>query len=121
MLFPTEKSKLSVVRQLMDTEWVSSASSLCASSDEDSVVGKLYHEPIEVRWDKAAKRPRAFRWRGRRYKIDAIIRTWVVEMGWWNPDTEVSKVFLRVTSGGGVYDILYDKRESRWYLGGVAD
>ena len=84
VLFPTEKSKLSVVRQLMDTEWVSSASSLCASSDcddldadedRDSVVGKIYHEPIKVRWDKRARRPRAFWWRGRRYKIDAIIRT----------------------------------------------
>lgn len=39
-------------------------------------------EPIEVT-KAAGGEPAAFRWRGRRYAVRAIVATWVEAMPWW--------------------------------------
>ena len=72
--------------------------------------------PIAVTWDWRRKTPTAFVWRKRRYRIEIIQHSWVVETGWWNEQTRVIRYYNRVQAEGRLFDIYFDRREQEWFL-----
>ena len=72
--------------------------------------------PVAVSWDERARRPVAFVWRRRRYRIERVLETWVVETGWWKDDGHVSRSYWRVRADGHVFDLRYDRLTKAWAL-----
>jgi hypothetical protein len=72
--------------------------------------------PVAVSWDERARRPVAFVWRRRKYRIERVLETWVLETGWWRDDGHVSRSYWRVRAGGRVVDLRYDRLTKAWAL-----
>ena len=72
--------------------------------------------PVAVSWDERARRPVAFVWRRRRYRVERVLETWVLETGWWRDDGHVSRSYWRVRAGGRVVDLRYDRLAKMWAL-----
>ena len=72
--------------------------------------------PIAVIWDEWQRRPVTFVWRRRRYRIERVLETWVVETGWWKDDGHVSRSYWRVRAEGHVFDLRYDRLAKAWAL-----
>ena len=72
--------------------------------------------PIAVSWDERQRRPVAFLWRRRRYRIERVLETWVLETGWWKDDGLVSRSYWRVRADGRVFDLRYDRVTKAWAL-----
>ena len=72
--------------------------------------------PVTVSWDERLRRPSAFVWRRRRYPVERVLETWVVETGWWKDDGHVSCWYWRVRAGGRVVDLRYDRLGKAWAL-----
>lgn len=73
-------------------------------------------EPIAVTWHEGQRRPIAFVWRGRRYRVERLLEVWVVETGWWKEEGRVSRSCWRVRAGGRVFDLRYDRIARAWAL-----
>jgi hypothetical protein len=76
------------------------------------------HRPelVAVVWDDRQRRPAAFVWRGRRHRIARVVERWIVETGWWNDDTHVSRSYSRVEADGRLFDLCYDRLTKAWSL-----
>jgi hypothetical protein len=72
--------------------------------------------PVAVIWDERARRPVAFVWRRRRYQVERVLETWVLETGWWKDEGHVSRSYWRVRAGGRVVDLRYDRLSKAWAL-----
>ena len=72
--------------------------------------------PVAVSWDERARRPVAFVWRRRRYRVERVLETWILETGWWKDDGHVSRHYWRVRAGGRVVDLRYDRLGKAWAL-----
>jgi len=72
--------------------------------------------PVAVTWDERARRPVAFVWRRRRYQVERVLETWVLETGWWKDEGRVSRSYWRVRAGGRVLDLRYDRIAKAWAL-----
>ena len=72
--------------------------------------------PIAVSWDERQRRPVSFMWRRRRYRIERVLETWVLETGWWKDDGHVSRSYWRVRAEGRVFDLRYDRLTEAWAL-----
>ncbi len=72
--------------------------------------------PVTVSWDERARRPVAFVWRRRRYRVERVLETWVLETGWWKDEGHVSRSYWRVRAGGRVVDLRYDRLSKSWAL-----
>ncbi|HET6476598.1 MAG TPA: DUF6504 family protein [Thermoleophilia bacterium] len=72
--------------------------------------------PVAVSWDERARRPVAFVWRRRRYAVERVLETWVLETGWWKENGHVSRSYWRVRAGGRVVDLRYDRLAKAWAL-----
>ena len=72
--------------------------------------------PVAVSWDERARRPVAFVWRRRRYRVERVLETWVLETGWWKDEGHVSRSYWRVRAGGRVVDLRYDRLAKAWAL-----
>ena len=72
--------------------------------------------PVAVSWDERARRPVAFIWRRRKYRIERVLETWVLETGWWRDDGHVSRSYWRVRAEGRVVDLRYDRLSKSWAL-----
>ena len=72
--------------------------------------------PIAVVWDERQRRPVTFVWRRRRYRIERVLETWVLETGWWKDDGHVSRSYWRVRTEGRVFDLRYDRLAKAWAL-----
>ncbi len=62
------------------------------------------------------RRPVAFVWRRRRYQVERVLETWVLETGWWKDGGHVSRSYWRVRAGGRVVDLRYDRLAKAWAL-----
>jgi hypothetical protein len=71
---------------------------------------------IVVTWDPLRRRPKAFVWRRRRYRIERVVQRWVIETGWWNDGIRVSRQYSRVSAEGRVFDIYFDRQSKQWFL-----
>ena len=72
--------------------------------------------PVAVIWDERARRPVAFVWRRRRYQVERVLETWILETGWWKDEGHVSRAYWRVRAGGRVVDLRYDRLARSWAL-----
>jgi Family of unknown function (DUF6504) len=72
--------------------------------------------PIAVSWDERQRRPVTFVWRRRRYRIERVLETWVIETGWWKNGGRVSRSYWRVRAEGRVFDLRYDRLAKAWAL-----
>jgi len=72
--------------------------------------------PIAVSWDERQRRPVTFVWRRRRYRIERVLETWVLETGWWKDDGHISRSYWRVRAEGRVFDLRYDRLVKAWAL-----
>jgi hypothetical protein len=72
--------------------------------------------PIAVSWDERQRLPVTFVWRRRRYRIERVLETWVLETGWWKDDGLVSRSYWRVRADGHVFDLRYDRVAKAWAL-----
>ena len=73
-------------------------------------------KPVAVVWDKRSRRPVAFTWRRRRYTVQRVLHTWVVDTGWWDDRVRVSRRYFRVRADGRTFDLAYDRRTRRWIM-----
>jgi hypothetical protein len=72
--------------------------------------------PVAVTWDERQQRPVAFVWRRRRYQVERVLETWVLETGWWKDEGHLSRAYWRVRAGGRVVDLRYDRLSKAWAL-----
>jgi len=72
--------------------------------------------PVAVGWDERLRRPATFVWRRRRYRVERVLETWVIETGWWKEGGHVSTSHWRVRAGGRVVDLRYDRLGKTWTL-----
>jgi hypothetical protein len=73
-------------------------------------------DSIAVAWDRERTAPTAFVWRGRRWRVERIDRTWVVETGWWNDELRVDRYYSRVVAQGRIFDLCFDRSLKRWSI-----
>jgi hypothetical protein len=118
-LFDSVRGRLPVVLELLKSPWIVRGSELVR--DADAPGAKRTAEEVGVAWDGGKRAPAAFTWRGRRYRIDALVQTWAVERWWWDRERRVSRRCFRVLARGGVYDLAFDRLRHAWLLIGVAD
>ncbi len=72
--------------------------------------------PVAVTWDERQRRPVAFVWRRRRYRVERVLEMWVLETGWWRDEGHISRSYWRVRAGGRVVDLRYDRLGKAWAL-----
>ena len=71
--------------------------------------------PVAVTRDERQRRPVAFIGR-RRYQVERVLETWVLETGWWKDEGHISRSYWRVRAGGRVVDLRYDRLSKAWAL-----
>ena len=102
---------------------------------------RQYDDPVEVRRGEAED-PDQFLWRGRLWKVRAVVAHWVETGPWWQGDTRyvtdlvAERELWRVEAGRGipdgraqvgeqpsygVFDLSFDWTDGRWQLVGCLD
>ncbi|UUZ59665.1 DUF6504 family protein [Nocardioides sp. B-3] len=97
---------------------------------------RLYDDPVEVRRGET-EGPDQFLWRGRLWKVRAVLAHWVETAPWWQATTDaasesattdllVERELWRVEAGRGingtgVFDLSFNWSDGRWQLVGCAD
>ena len=101
---------------------------------------RQYDDPVEVRRGQADG-PDQFLWRGRLWKVRAVLAHWVETGPWWQQadvdrttvatDLVAERELWRVEAGrgrdlegldvAGVFDLSFDWTDGRWQLVGCAD
>ena len=102
---------------------------------------RQYDDPVEVRRGQT-EGPDQFLWRGRLWKVRAVLAHWVETGPWWqqagaDPTTDrtadlvAERELWRVEAGrgrdlegldvAGVFDLSFDWTDGRWQLVGCAD
>ena len=106
---------------------------------------RRYDDPVEVRKGPVdghqGEGPEQFLWRGRLWKVRAVLAHWVETGPWWQGqqgedgsrspmttlgDLLVERELWRVEAGrggpdAGVFDLSFDWTDGRWQLVGCAD
>ena len=73
-------------------------------------------EVIAVVWDPELRRPSSFLWRRRTFRVERVVRTWVLKSGWWSEETEMSRHYWRVRAEGRLFDLSFDRITMVWRL-----
>jgi hypothetical protein len=98
---------------------------------------RQYDDPVEVRRGEAED-PDQFLWRGRLWKVRAVVAHWVETGAWWQgpgatsggrgaaSDLVAERELWRVEAGRGtdtygVFDLSFDWADGRWQLVGCLD
>lgn len=97
---------------------------------------RQYDDPVEVRRGEAED-PDQFLWRGRLWKVRAVVAHWVETGPWWqgsgtgghggaSHDLVAERELWRVEAGRGqqgygVFDLSFDWTDGRWQLVGCLD
>jgi hypothetical protein len=75
---------------------------------------KRYDEAIELLERRFQYFPQTFRWRGRRYEVDAVNRCWTTARSGWRRRVE-RRLFL-VECAEGTFELYQDLRANTWHL-----
>jgi hypothetical protein len=118
-LFTATDTRLPVIIELLKSPWIIRASELSAPAS--GLGGKRRERDIEVAWDGSRRAPASFTFDDRRYQVDALVQSWMIERAWWDPRRRLSRRCFRVLARGGLYDLAYDRIEDRWLLTGIVD
>ena len=122
-LFPTAKSKRTVIEHLLEASWLARASELAKGSGEAT---HALREPIELRRSsgrveiaRLGRGKRCSFWRPRR--VIEVLDRWREVGWWWDEDRSVDRLVFRVRlSGNTVVDVARE-RSGGWSLVGVVD
>jgi len=71
---------------------------------------------IAVVWDRRQRRPVAFVWRRRRYRVERVLQTWVIQTGWWDERLRTDRRYFRVRAAGRLFDLGFDRLTRHWFL-----
>ncbi len=83
-------------------------------------MSKLILEPIQPDLAPESRYPRAFRWRGRSYRVAEFGGWWSEAARWWEGQSE--RKFLRVlTDRNLVADLCFEPQQGQWLLYRVYD
>ncbi len=103
---------------------------------------RQYDDPVEVRRGEAADAgPEQFLWRGRLWKVRAVVAHWIETGSWWRdeprptdgagltavPDLLRERELWRVSAGrgglegDGLFDLSFDWTDGSWQLVGCHD
>ena len=74
---------------------------------------KIYDETVEME-RRFQYLPGTFRWRGQRYEIDVVERSWTVAGRSWR--RHVQRRFYQVRCSEGVFEIFQDLKTGIWWL-----
>jgi hypothetical protein len=118
-LFSSHEGRTPIVIELLRSPWIFRASELLG--DADAGLGKRHAETVAVAWDERERRPAAFEWQARTYRIEAVVQVWAIERFWWDPRRRISRRVWRVLAREGTYDLAYDRLERTWRLVGLQD
>ena len=122
-LFGPAPDRAPIIDRLIQTRWVFRGSDLAAG--ETTLLTHILNEPIAVVLDGTSGDPISFsRIRGsqrRRYAIDRIIQSWVVDRNWHDPAAHEHRLFYRVSCAGGTFDLSNDILASEWFLVAIQD
>jgi hypothetical protein len=75
---------------------------------------KIYDEAVDMAARRFQYFPRVFRWRGRRYEVETLKRSWtVVRPGWRR---RVQRRYFEVSCAEGSFELYQDLASGAWYL-----
>ena len=78
-------------------------------------------DPVEVEVDGDGL-PVRFCQRGAWHAVAQIANRWRVRAGWWLPDAEAAREYVKLTTTDGLLCTLYrDLRDGAWYCARVYD
>ncbi|MBL8147795.1 MAG: hypothetical protein JNL34_15565 [Anaerolineae bacterium] len=64
--------------------------------------------------------PRTLHWRGRVSRIEAVLNSWRVDIGWW--DTPVQRDYYKTTlDNGGTLLLVHDHIAGAWFVRRIYD
>ncbi len=69
-------------------------------------------QPVEVQEKRFGYFPKAFRWRGKRYVVEAIEKCWARSL-------RVPRLYFRVRCRDGIFELYQDLRADTWHLSAV--
>lgn len=70
----------------------------------------------------AADRPVRFIWQDRPHLVARIVQQWQVHVEWWETDGGAWREYFAVTTGGGLFCVLYrDVPSGAWFLVKIYD
>ena len=71
-------------------------------------------DPIDVQEKRFGYFPRAFMWRGRRYRVSKVVKSWTVRRK--RRRELVERRCFRVRCDAGTFDLNHDLRINTWHL-----
>lgn len=75
---------------------------------------KIYDEMVDMKQRRFQYFPRVFRWRGRSYRVESVVRCWtVVRRGWRG---RIARHFFHVRCAEGDFELFQDARSATWHL-----
>lgn len=75
---------------------------------------KIYDEAVDVVGRRFQYFPRVFRWRGRRYEVEAMKRSWIVSRPGWRG--RVQRRYFEAHCAQGAFELYQDLTAGGWYL-----
>jgi Domain of unknown function (DUF6504) len=75
---------------------------------------KIYDEAIEMGQRQFQYFPRVFRWRGRRYDVDAVEKCWSVSRRRWR--RRMGRHYFQLRCAEGVFEVYQEVRTNTWRL-----
>jgi len=69
-------------------------------------------EPVEIQEKRFGYFPKTFRWRGKRYNVQAVERC-------WNATRNVPHLCFRVRCQDGTFELYQNVRDNTWHLAQV--
>ncbi|MBN1660475.1 MAG: hypothetical protein JXA93_18900 [Anaerolineae bacterium] len=75
---------------------------------------KRYDEPVEMEQRRFCYFPHVFRWRGRRFEIDAVESSWLAPRRPWQRVSD--RRFFRICGRDGRFEIYHDLTVGTWHL-----
>lgn len=76
-------------------------------------MSRLIDRPVRVRTGRDGE-PSSFSYRGRVYRVEAVLDRWEEVGEWW--EAPVERTVYRVLAEGGVFELEWRRPEHRWYL-----
>ena len=75
---------------------------------------KIFDEAVEMLERRHGFFPRAFRWRGQRFEVEAVQRCWTTSGSGWLRSTQ--RHFFHVRCGESAFELFQDLRDGTWHL-----
>lgn len=67
-----------------------------------------------------ANAPVKFEWRGRTYRVKEIQECWRLTGAWWDGEGDLT-FFRLLTDKGGIYELRFDHKRTRWTMETIQD